>query len=218
MKLRRLAVTASALGLAAAVAAPAALATAASSSSGTPLGEKSLAAVLLADGDTFDRNWYDYDILTQAVLAVLDAKPTSAVKVLTDGSVPLTAFIPNDRAFQVLTADLTKKWYGTEEKTFSALAGAAGIDAIEQVLLYHVVPGATITKKDAVNANGVELTTAQGATIKVRVYNRSLPIIELRDKDTNDVNPFLNPRALDINKGNKQIAHGIVFVLRPFDL
>ena len=62
------------------------------------------------------------------------------------------------------------------------------------------------------------LTTAQGATFTVQVYNRYLPIIELRDQDKNDVNPFLNPRALDINKGNKQIAHGIVFVLRPLDL
>ena len=40
----------------------------------------------------------------------------------------------------------------------------------------------------------------------------------VRDRDTNDVNPFLNPRALDINAGNRQVAHGIVFVLRPFDL
>ena len=30
--------------------------------------------------------------------------------------------------------------------------------------------------------------------------------------------PYLNPTALDINKGNKQIAHGIVLVLRPVDL
>ena len=77
-----------------------------------------------------------------------------------------------------------------------------GVDAIEQVLLYHVVPGAAITKKAAVNANGAVLTTAQGGTISVRVYSRYLPIVELRDKDTNDVNPFLNPRALDINAGN----------------
>ena len=62
------------------------------------------------------------------------------------------------------------------------------------------------------------MTTAQGGTVKVRVYSRYLPIIELRDKDSNDVNPFLNPRALDINAGNRQVAHGIVFVLRPLDL
>jgi hypothetical protein len=216
MNLRRLGVIATTLGLAT----TAAIAAAPAASAGTTdtLGTKSLASVLLSDGNTWDSNWYDYDIVTEAVLAVLDAKPKSPVGLLTDGTVPLTAFIPNDRAFQVLAYDLTKKWPSTEQRTFEALAGAVGIDAIEQVLLYHVIPGATLTKKDAVNANGAELTTAQGASIKVRVYNKYLPIVELRDKDTNDVNPFLNPRALDINKGNKQVAHGIVFVLRPLDL
>ncbi len=214
MNLRRLGVTTAALGLATALVAPAAMAQGRSA----PTGERSLAAVLTSDGNTFDRNWYDYDIVTEAVLAVLDAKPDSAVGVLTDGSVALTAFIPNDRAFQVLARDLTKRWYPSEAKVFTALVDAVGVDAIEQVLLYHVVPGATITKRDAVKANGATLTTAQGGTIGVRVYDRRIPIIELRDQDRNDINPFLNPRALDINTGNKQVAHGIVFVLRPLDL
>jgi hypothetical protein len=213
MNLRRLGVIATTLGLAT----TAAIAAAPAATAADP-GTRSLAAVLTSDGNTFDGNWYDYDIVTEAVLAVLGAKPKSPVGLLTDGTVPLTAFIPNDRAFQVLAYDLTKKWPTTEEKTFTALVDAVGVDAIEQVLLYHVVPGATITKSAAVNANGAELTTAQGGTIKVRVYNRYVPIVELRDKDTNDVNPFLNPRALNINKGNKQVAHGIVFVLRPLDL
>jgi hypothetical protein len=213
MNLRRLGVIATTLGLATtAVIAAAPAATAADP------GTRSLAAVLTSDGNRFDSNWSDYDIVTEAVLAVLGAKPTSPVGLLTDGTVPLTAFIPNDRAFRVLAYDLTKRWPTTEAKAFAALSDAVGVDAIEQVLLYHVVPGAAITKSAAVNANGAELTTAQGATIKVRVYNRYLPIVELRDKDTNDVNPFLNPRALDINKGNRQVAHGIVFVLRPLDL
>ena len=209
MILRRLGVTAVAVGLAAGIVAP---------SASAATGTRSLAAVLTADGNRFDSNWYDYDIVTEAVLAVLNAKPGSPVGLLTDGTVPLTAFIPNDRAFQVLAYDLTKRWPGTEAKTFSALVDAVGVDAVEQVLLYHVVPGAPITKKAAVNADGALLTTAQGGTVKVRVYSRYLPIIELRDRDTNDVNPFLNPRALDINAGNRQVAHGIVFVLRPLDL
>jgi len=211
--IRRIGLTAAALGLAAALVAPAT-----ASATTQPLGESSLAEVLTSDGNTFDRNWYDYDIVTEAVLAVLEAKPDSDVGLLTDGSVPLTAFIPNDRAFQVLVKDLTGRWYWSESRVFSELAGAVGIDAIEQVLLYHVVPGATITKRDAVRADGATLTTAQGGTFTVRVYNKWIPIIELRDQDRNDVNPFLNSRALDINKGNKQIAHGIVFVLRPLDL
>jgi uncharacterized surface protein with fasciclin (FAS1) repeats len=213
MKLRRLGVIATTLGLAAIAAVPAATA----DTTGAPLGTKSLASVLLADGNQWDTNWYDYDIVTEAVLAVLGAKPNSPVNVLTDGTVPVTAFLPNDRAFQVLVRDLAGTTPRTEQATFQAVAGL-GIDTVEAVLLYHVVPGATITRKAAVNANGAVLTTASGGTFKVRVYDRYLPIIELRDQDPNDVNPFLNPRALDINKGNRQIAHGIVFVLRPLDL
>ena len=216
MNLRRLGTTAAALGLAAAVVAPSAFASAPSTDA-APLGNRSLAAVLTADGNQFDRNWYDYDIVTEAVLAVTDAKPASPVNLLKDGNVALTAFIPNDRAFQVLVRDLTGSWPRSEQAAFETVA-SLGIDTVETVLLYHVVPGATITKKAAVKANGVALTTAQGGTFTVKVYNRYVPIVELRDQDPNDVNPFLNPRALDINKGNKQIAHGIVFVLRPADL
>ena len=58
----------------------------------------SLAAVLTAKS-SFDNDGSNYDILTAAVLAVLEAKPGSTVSALTDGSVALTAFIPNDDAF-----------------------------------------------------------------------------------------------------------------------
>ncbi len=209
---RRLAAAtaAAAAALSLAIASPASAATA-------PSGTKSLAAVLTADGDQFDRNWYDYDIVTEAVLAVLKAKPSSPVGILADGTKPLTAFIPNDRAFQVLVADLTHQWLPSEKAVFGAVAGL-GIDTVETVLLYHVVPGATITKAMAVKSNGAQLTTALGSTIGVRVFDARYPIVMLKDQDPNDINPFLNPRALDINKGNKQIAHGILFVLRPANL
>ena len=216
MILRRLGVTAAVLGLAAAAVAPTA---SASASTTTPTGTRSLAAVLTSDGNKFDHNWYDYDILTEAVLAVLAAKPNSPVGVLTDGNVPLTAFIPNDRAFQVLARDLTGRWPRTEKATFNTLASAVGIDALESVLLYHVIPGATIDSAAALKANGAKLNTAlPGATYTVRVLSQRFKLIVLRDNDPNDINPFVNPRAFDINKGNKQIAHGIVFVLRPIDL
>lgn len=187
-------------------------------SAAPPTGNTSLAAVLASDGDTFDHNWYDFDILDQAVAAVLAAKPSSPVAVLADGSVPLTAFIPNDRAFQILALDLTHRWYFTEKGVLNALAKAAGIDAIEQVLLYHVVPGATIDSATALASDGAVLTTAQGGTVKVDVLSKRFGIVQLVDKDRNDINPFLIPGKLDINKGNKQIAHAITFVLRPADL
>jgi len=190
------------------------LAPAASAATGTA----SLASVLAADGSRFDRNWYDFDIVDNAVAAVLAAKPDSPVAVLADGTVPLTAFLPNDRAFQVLALDLTHRWYGSEQKVFTALAQKVGIDAIEQVLLYHVVPGATIDSATALRSDGARLTTAQGGTVSVDVLSKRIPLVVLRDADRNDLNPLLVRSKLDINAGNAQIAHGISLVLRPADL
>ena len=152
------------------------------------------------------------------MLAVLAAKPDSPVGVLTDGTVPLTAFIPNDASFRRLAREVTGQWIRSEKKVFQALVDAVGVDAIEQVLLYHVIPGATITAKQALASDGAALTTAQGGTFTVDVLYKKLPLVQLRDQDTDDVDPFLDPSRLDLNKGNKQIAHGIIFVLRPLDL
>ena len=196
---------------------PAGTAWAADSPSEKTLGNRSLAKVLTSDGNRFDKNWGDYDIVTEAALAVIAAKPDSPVSVLTKGKVPVTAFIPNDWSFRKLAKDLTGTRFTTEKKVFDALAGV-GIDTIETVLLYHVVPGATIDSKTALGADGVALTTAQGGKVTVDVIYPKLPIVQLQDQDPNATDPFLNPAALDINKGNKQIAHGIVLVLRPLDL
>lgn len=202
------------------------LAPAASASTGT----NSLASVLgndLKPGNGFDSNWYDFDIVREAADAVIAAKGVTGTKValLADGTVPLTAFIPNDRAFQVLVKDLTGKWL-PEKDVFATLAGLPNaVNTLETVLLYHVVPGATITSSDVLGlyhkpAAKRTLTTAQGGTIEAKVYVPlpKYPIVELRDADRNDANPFLVGSKLDLNKGNKQIAHGISSVLRPIDL
>ncbi|WP_229074366.1 fasciclin domain-containing protein [Actinoplanes sp. DH11] len=182
-----------------------------------PLKTKSLAAVLTADKKGFDRNGHDYDILAAAVKAVLKAKPGSPVKVLGDGTKRVTAFLPNDRAFQLLVADITKsKRLPGEKKAFTAVAGL-GIGTVESVLLYHVVPGATITKKAALKSDNARLKTAAGSKIKVNVYGpRWHKRISLIDADRSDRNPRVN--RFDINKGNRQIGHGIDRVLRPINL
>ncbi len=179
----------------------------------------SLADVLLSDGNDFDRNAYDFDILTQAVLAVLEAKPDSPVAALTDGTVPLTAFIPNDRAFWALVGDLTGQYYGffrvKEQQVFDAVA-SLGIDTVETVLLYHVVAGSTIDSDTAANVPfNTPLTTVQGGDIRVRPIVPAFKWIALADNDWDDFDPFVIPSKFDINAGNPQIAHGIAFVLRP---
>ena len=176
------------------------------------LGTRSLVTVLTADKNGFDSNGKDFDILTAAVKAVLKAKPHSAVGVLANGKVALTAFAPNDDAFRLLVHDLTGKWVKSEADVFKAVA-SLGIPTVEKVLLYHVVPGLTITSGIAAKANGVVLKTAAGLTIKVRVVGGR---IYLQDKDPNSPNPYV--LVADINKGNRQIAHGISRVLRPLDL
>jgi hypothetical protein len=177
-------------------------------------GTRSLAELLAKDGGGFDTNWSDYDILDNAVGAVLTAKPNSPVAVLADGNVPLTAFLPTDRAFRRLAHSLTGKWYRSEEKVFTKLAGTLGVDTIENVLLYHVVPGATITYRQALKSNGAVLQTALSrATIKVKVR---CWVVALKDNDPNAGNPIVvRP---NLNEGNKQIGHGINRVLRPVDL
>jgi uncharacterized surface protein with fasciclin (FAS1) repeats len=176
-------------------------------------GTTSLAEVLAADGNRFDHNWQDFDIVDRAVHTVLRAKPDSAVGVLAKGRTRLTAFVPNDRAFRRLVRSLTGDLPGTEKGTFRAVASVADVDTLEAILLYHVVPGATITSADAAGADGAALTTAQGGNLRVDVRRSG---IFLRDKDPNARNPQVI--VVDINKGNKQIAHGINRVLRPINL
>lgn len=177
-------------------------------------GSRSLATVLAADGGGFDKNRRDFDILDNAVRAVLAANPDSPVGLLADGDVALTAFAPTDAAFRRLTTDLTGNRYQRERTVFRKLAAAVGIEAIESVLLYHVVPGDPITYKQARGADGARLGTALGPTIKVRVEGRVI----LADKDRDDRNARVMPGKRNINAGNQQLAHGVTRVLRPIDL
>jgi uncharacterized surface protein with fasciclin (FAS1) repeats len=182
-----------------------------------PLGKTSLAKVLAADGAGFDKNSRDFDILDNAVRAVLAEKPKSPVSVLAKGRVKLTAFAPIDGAFRRLVLDVTGEHYRSEKRVFTELAAAADIDTIESVLLYHVVPGAVITSKAARHSDGAKLTTAlEDGTVRVNVRRDGR--VFLVDADTNDANPRLIRKLKNLNKGNRQIAHGISQVLRPLDL
>jgi hypothetical protein len=182
---------------------------------GTELGDTPLAALLLADGDTFDHNPYDYDVLTEAALAVLANDPSSPVGLLTDGSVQLTAFLPTDFAFAKTVRDLTGSLPESEEETFEIVAGL-GLDTVESVLLYHVIPGAPVDSATVVQSDGAVLTTAAGPTLTVDVFvkpktgNTGIRLI-----DGARPYPWLVLDRLDINAGNNQIAHRIGRVLLP---
>lgn len=176
-------------------------------------GNRSLVDVLTSDGNQFDNDKTDYDLVTEAALAVLGAKPDSPVGVLADGNTPVTAFVPDDRAFRILVWNLTGTWYPAEEDVLNA-AVSLGVDTVETVLLYHVIPGATLDAASAIAANGQSFTTAAGLDLTLK--NRPAEgIVQIADQDPDYFNPIV--QQPDINAGNKQIAHGLNLVLRPLN-
>ena len=133
---------------------------------------------------------------------------------LADGKVALTAFLPTDRAFRKLASDLTGKRYTSESAVFADVA-SLGIDTVEAVLLYHVVPGrngdlppgAALRRggpHHGLGWHGDGGRASAGASSSCRMPT---PTTATRRSS-----------GPDINKGNLQIAHGISEVLRPLDL
>jgi len=173
-----------------------------------------LADILAAQGGGTDSNWYDFDILAAGVGA---AGLTDA---LADPNLDATVFIPNDRAFQALVADLFgwKYWFANEATILQKIVELEGSapGTLQTVILYHVVPGQIDSATALSVPRGTELTTLQGGTIKVYPI-RWAKTARLADQDPNDIDPFLVRSKLDIQASNG-IAHGISFVLRPADL
>ncbi len=170
-----------------------------------------LTEVLNLSRADFDENLGDYDIFTYLFMEVWGAKPVSAVGVISDGYVPLTAFIPTDRAFRKLTKAITGKRLKNESVIANTVM-SLGVKAVEQVLLYHVVLGAPIESPAALQANGAVLTSANGQTFKVNV---SGTVITLVDKDKTRKNAVVLLGKVDINSGHTQVAHGINQVMLP---
>lgn len=171
-----------------------------------------LADILAAQGGGTDGNWYDFDILAAGVGAA------GLTETLDTPGLNVTVFIPNDRAFQALVADLFgwKYWFASEAKILEKVAGL-GADTLRTVILYHAVPGVIDSATALGVPRGTELKTLlDGASIKVYPI-RLLGTARLADLDPNDIDPFLVRSKLDIRASNG-IAHGTSFVLRPADL
>lgn len=151
------------------------------------------------------RNWYDFDILTAAVVA--DGNLVSAV---TDPHAALTLFAPNDRAFQLLAYDLTGNWYWTEEGVLNAIVGAVQVGAVDltNVLTYHVLDG-RVNRADVPFFTPVP--TLNGDTILFNPRFFGL-FVELQD----NVGAFRNPYLIrtDLDAGNS-VIHSISRVLIP---
>ncbi len=139
---------------------------------------------------------------------------------LADGNTPVTAFLPTDQAFRDLATSLT----GHDVQPGARRLQRARLrrrrrNTIEAVLLYHVVPGATVTSADVLAKRTTTVNTAPPeATVAIATISAPYGIVRLRDLDTTSRDAYLIASQLDVNQGNKQIAHGITSVMRPVDL
>lgn len=183
-------------------------------------GQRPLSQVFGADNG-FDQDPYDFDVARALIQGVLKLKPTSPLNVLTKGTVPVTVFVPKDVAFKELVYDVLGVWVEDEAKLARvALAllnrsGQVGVAAAEQLLLYHVVPGKTLTANALKKMPGTWLRTGAIGNRSIRVW-LDHGDVRLRDADEELRDPTV--RRPELNAGNRQIAHGIDRVLIPVDL
>ena len=170
-----------------------------------------LTEVLNLQGAAFDRNSADFDIFTWVFMDVWGQLPNSPVEAISKGDTALTAFVPTDAAFRNLVKYLTGKTLKSERAVANAVM-SLGADTVEKVILYHVIVGDPILSPDALKANGAKLNAASGETVGVKVSGTTITLI---DKVKKHKNPVVILSAVDINKGNKQVAHAINQVLLP---
>lgn len=170
-----------------------------------------LTEVLNLQGAAFDRNSADSDIFTWVFMDVWGQLPNSPVEAISKGDTALTAFVPTDAAFRNLVKYLTGKTLKSERAVANAVM-SLGAETVEKVILYHVIVGDPILSPDALKANGAKLNAASGETVGVKVSGTTITLI---DKVKKHKNPVVILSAVDINKGNKQVAHAINQVLLP---
>jgi hypothetical protein len=190
-----------------------------------------LADILAAQGGIGDRNWYDFDIVAGVVQAILendaadgdsngdgDPKDSPLWLAADPNSPKLTVFLPNDRAFQALAADVLgwKYWFANEGMVAQGLLGKYDLATLEFVVSYHVHVGYVDSATALSVPKGTALPMLAGGEIKVTPL-KWLGTAILSDNDLNDLNATLVKSKLDIRAANG-IAHGISFVLRPVDL
>lgn len=163
------------------------------------------------DPNLFDRNWRDYDIVTEAVLLFPDL-----VAAASNAGASLTVVAPNDQAFRILAQNVTKKSFRNEADVFAAIA-SLGTETVKAVLTYHIV-GAKLGPAAVLSSDNVQVPTLGGGTFTVDVISKRAVFVQFVDGDPNARNAYLNK----VNVGGGELAngyiHGVDRVLRPIDL
>ena len=164
--------------------------------------------VATSGADGFDTNPDDFDLLREALEA------TDLLGAVADRGADLTVFAPTDAAFTELAVTLGFTGDTADEgAVFSFLASATGFVSaaepglLDDVLLYHVAPGARTVEE--LRDEGT-ITTLEGGTVTIDGDT-------VVDADPDVENPEFIDGATDIEAVNGNIQ-GIDRVLLPLNL
>lgn len=164
-----------------------------------------LGGILLSDGNMFDSDQNDFDIVTQAVLAF-----PGLAGAATNPAATLTVFLPTDKAFRILVEDLYGESIKNESDLFDFLVTELTLPVIEAVLEYHII-GEIYTADDLVTeGDGFELSPLlEDSSLEVDFRGKQLRLI---DNEPSLRDPIV--RVVDIH-GSNGVAHVIDRVLLP---
>lgn len=172
----------------------------------SPAHGQTITQIVSQSGGEFDRRFFDYDILLNAVVTA------GLADVLDDPSIDVTVFAPNDLAFIRTARDLGYQGFseqGAWEFLVTALTDLGGGDPIPvltEILLYHVAPE-NLNPFEVIFSRSID--TLQGGQIRPRIFR-------LRDNDPDFRDPYLFfPINLQADNG---VIHTINRVLIPIDL
>lgn len=177
-----------------------------------PSGHRSILAMLAQDGHHLDRNWHDFDLADKFLHKVIAARPDSPLAVVAHGRQRVTAFLGTDAAYRRMATTIMGRHMHSERQIYRALMRVGGIDGAEGVLSANFVSGHTLKYHWFLSHAPTTLTTLQGATVKVRVHNGHVVLV---DRDTASPNSRIIRPLRNLNAGNRQVAHGVTAVLSP---
>lgn len=175
----------------------------------TPIGAVDPAPWAFSKGGS-PSNWYDFDILLNAVGFNKGEILKQAVEApdAAGGNAPLTLFAPNDRAFQLLAYDLGGRmsWPATEKQVVDVIVGAVTNEDVDlnDVLGYHItapkLSGAEVLSKGT-------LTMINTGTVKASPSFGSIKL--------DATGPLADARVARTVDAGDDIVHVISRVLVP---
>lgn len=187
-----------AVGLATAVVAPT-IAQAGPLSPLVPPAPPTIAGLLAPYAGSFDQDNNNFNIASHVVLQFPDivaaaTKPGAS-----------TVFLPTDYAFRRLIQVLTGSTVVPEAELLKAVQ-RLGTATLGAIVRFHILEGTTFTYAMAAQANGLQIGTLQGGTVRVGVERTPMVVVHLRDKA---------PRLADakIVRANWQASNGLIHVI-----